>query len=635
MTSRASARTAKRRTRFRRTTKPIDPRNRLIALLVLFVIIGAGFVAVLVDLQTVRSERYRSIGEDQRTRTRPLAGYRGAVLDRNGFVLAASTPSHRIVADPTMVDDPGATADLLAPILGIDSASLADLLTPSSDNDHFSMLARNVDDEAVIRIEQLESAAETSDALVGVWTRPEEDRVYPAGDLASAVVGRVDPYKTGIFGIERQYNDLMTGEPGSVQFEGGRFGSISVGDRTVDPATAGYNVVLTLDHRIQYVTEQTLLEHCEAARANGATAIMADPWTGEILAMASVVRDPEDGCVVANYNGALIDTFEPGSVIKPMVVAAAMQELSYTAQTLIDVPPQLIVGGKPFEDHPAHPTAPYPITDILAQSMNVGTILLSQRISTDTLYGYLRAFGFGRSSGMDLNGESSGSLRPPDEWWGADHGSIPIGQGLTVNASQLLTAYNVVANGGNYVPPLLVQSLETPDGLTHSVGLPTTEPVITTTTAGEVTEALIAVVERGTGVEAAVDGYQVAGKTGTAWKVFDDGSGRPGYGSDGNRRYVVSFAGFLPAESPRLSLVVVVDEPRGSTTAATVAAPLFAAIADYAIRILAIPPTELTVADGALVRGTPAVGLTPAERARLGQGLAVAAAAPALGGEMP
>lgn len=615
MSGRASVRTAKRRTTYRRTTKPIDPRNRLIALLIIFVVIGAGFVAVLVDLQTVRPDLYRDLGENQRTRTRQLAGYRGAVFDRNGFVLAAPTPSHRIEADPTLVADPGATAALLAPILGIDSASLSENLIPSSDKDHYGLLARNVDDEAVGRIRELDAAAETSGELDGIFIRPEEHRVYPAGDLANAVVGRVDPDEQGIFGVEQRYNDEMTGVPGTEQLEVGRFGSITVGDRKIDPATAGFDVVLTLDHRLQYVTEQSLLDHCEATGAKGATAVLADPRTGEILAMASSVRG-EDGCVIANYNGALVDTFEPGSVIKPVVIAAAIEELSYTSETLVDVPNRITVGGKTFIDHPEHPAAPFPISDIIAKSMNVGTIRIAQRLGADTVYEYLRAFGFGQSSGLDLSGESAGSLRPPTDWWGSDHGSIPIGQGISVSATQLLSAYNVIASGGDFVPPRLVQSIETPGGLAHGVAQGPVRKTLTAETVRQVTESLIAVVNRGTGTKAAVDGYQVAGKTGTAWKVFDDGSGRLGYGRPGNRRYVVSFVGFLPAEDPQLSLVVVVDEPVTDTTASGVAAPLFAEIADYATRILLIPPTEMTLAAGERVRGTPALGPTPPTQAR-------------------
>lgn len=594
------------------------------ALLALFLIVGAGFVAVLVDLQAVRPDQLQSRGQDQRTRTRQLANYRGAVLDRNGFVLAASTPGHRVVANPSMVADPAATAAVLAPVLGIDATELISQLTPDSPDDKFSLLARNVDDEVVSEVEALEVAPTTTDAMIGVWLRPEEDRTYPAGELAAAIVGRVDPDEHGYRGVEKMFDDVMTGRPGTEQFEGGRFGSISVGDRVIDPGASGSDVILTIDHRIQYVTEQALVDHCESTRADGATAVMSVPTTGEILAMASVRREEGRGCVVTNYNGALVWSFEPGSVVKPLVAAAVMEELGYTSDLLVDVPSRLSVGGKSFVDHPEHPAAPFSISDIMADSMNVGTIRLAQRLAPETLYQYLTDFGLGQLSGLGFEGESRGRLRHPSEWWGSDHGSIPIGQGVTATAVQMLMAYNAIASGGELHPPVLVQSLRGPDGVTTPLEAPPPVPVVSAGTAAEVTETLVAVVDRGTGAEAAIDGYQVAGKTGTAWKVFDDGSGALGYGEPGNRRYVVSFAGFVPVDDPQLSLMVMVDEPESDTTAAAVAAPLFAEIGQYALRILAVPPTQAEVASDR-VRAEPAGGtLTPAERDRLARDLALA-----------
>ncbi|MEM8926108.1 MAG: penicillin-binding protein 2 [Actinomycetota bacterium] len=623
MTTRAVQQAARRREQLRRTSSPSSPRHRLIGLLALFVIVGAGFVAVLVDLQTVRPDRYRSLGEDQRTRTRPIAAFRGAVLDRNGFALAVSTPSHQVVADPMLIENPSTTAALLAPVLDLDPAALQVELAGEAPGDRYALLARNVGDDSIAAIEALDAAADTTDAMVGVFVRPEEDRVYPAGDLASAVVGRVDPDKQGIFGLEQVYNHEMTGEPGTVRFEVGRFGSIAVGDRIVDPGTEGDDLVLTLDHRIQYVAEQALLDHCERTGAQGATAVMAHPATGEILAMAGVRRG-DDGCFVPNYNPALVDAFEPGSVVKPMVVAGAFAELGYDADTLVEVPNRLSVGGKTFVDHPEHPPAPYPISQILAESMNVGTILLAQRLSALTVYDYLTSFGFGTPSGLGLSGESGGRLRHPDDWWGADHGSIPIGQGMTVNAVQLLGAYNTIAAGGRYAPPVLVRETVAADGTVHPVEPPPSRPVVTPEVAAEVTRALTAVVERGTGSAAAVEGLRVAGKTGTAWKVFDDGSGTLGYGEPGNRRYVVSFVGFLPADDPQISMVIVVDEPTSDTTAATIAAPLFSEIAGYAVRILDIVPTEGVAVQGERVRSAPAGLPSAASREAMGWEAAVA-----------
>ncbi len=608
--SRDAKRRAVRRTMFRRTTKPRDPRNRLVALLVVFAMIGAGFVALLVDLQAIRADDLRSLGEDQRTSTRRLAGYRGQVKDRGGFVLAASTPSHQIVADPTMIADPSATAALLAPLLGIEVATLTSELSPGSDNDRYALLARTVSDTSVRRIRDLANGDATGDRMVGVFVRPEEDRVYPADELATPIVGRVDPDERGIYGVERQYDEIMTGVPGEEEFESSRFGSISVADWKVNPATAGYDVILAIDHRIQFVAEEALKAQCEATSAMGATAVITEPRSGEVLAMAGVARDEDSGrCVIPRHNAALVWPFEPGSVLKTITMAAAIEELGYTGETLVDVPPRVTIGGKTFVDRPAHDAAPYPVGQILADSMNVGTIMVAQHVGPTQVHAYLDRFGFGHHTGIGFEGETPGTVRAPEDWWGSDAGSIPIGQGITVNATQLAAAYNVVANGGHYRSPILVRSLQAPDGTQHPVDPGPGKPVISQATAAELTELLVGVVETGTGRAAAIPGYAVAGKTGTAWKVFDDGSGQVGYGSANDRRYVATFAGFAPADDPRLSIVVVVDEPsNGPTAASTVAAPVFAEIGQYALRILGVPPDEPPSLVGGRVRGTPAPG---------------------------
>ncbi|MGH1494111.1 MAG: peptidoglycan D,D-transpeptidase FtsI family protein, partial [Acidimicrobiales bacterium] len=417
-------------------------------MLIVFAMVGAGFVALLVDLQAVRPEELRSYGEDQRAGTRQLAGYRGRILDRDGFVLAASTPSHRIEADPTMVVDPSATASLLAPHLGIEAAELAIELKGESDRDRYALLARTVPEDAIVGIQELRSSKDTKDNMVGIFVRPEEARIYPAEELANPIVGRVDPDERGIYGVEQQYDDIMTGSPGEEAYERSRFGSISVSDWTVDPATAGYDVVLSIDHRLQYVTEAALKKQCTETGASGATAVLTDPQSGEVLVMAGVVRDDETGqCVVPKYNAALVSTFEPGSVLKTITMAAAIEEMGYTGNTLIDVPPRVTIGGREFVDHPAHAGAPYPLAQILSDSMNVGTVLVAQNLGPTQVHAYLGRFGFGQATGIGFKGEATGNLRAIDDWYGSDAASIPIGYGITVNTTQLAAAYNVVANG--------------------------------------------------------------------------------------------------------------------------------------------------------------------------------------------
>lgn len=569
--------------------------------------IGAGFVALLVDLQAIRSDDLRSLGEDQRTRTRQLAGYRGRILDRGGFVLAASTPSSQVVADPTMVEDPSATAALLAPLLGIEAATLTEELTPDSESDRYALLARTVPDEAVTGIKELASNSATSDRMVGIFPRPEEDRVYPAGELALPLVGRVDPEEQGIYGVERQYDEIMTGVPGEEEFERSRFGSISVTDWKVNPATAGYDVILAIDNRIQFVAEEALRAQCEETGASGATAVITDPRTGEILAMAGVSRSGETGlCEVPKHNAALVWTFEPGSVLKTITMAAAIEELGYNSDTLVEVPAQVRIGGRDFTDHPAHAGAPYPVAQILSDSMNVGTVMVAQNVGPTQVHAYLNRFGFGQGTGIAFEGESTGTLRDPSEWFGSDAASIPIGYGITVNATQLAAAYNVVANGGHYHSPILVRSLLDPEGTEHPIDSGPGKPVISQATAAELTEMLVGVVENGTGKSASIPGYTVAGKTGTAWKAFDDGTGGLTYGSNDDRRYVATFAGFVPANDPELSIVVVIDEPSTNFYASAVAAPVFADVGEYALRILGIAPNQVIPSTGAPVRGTPA-----------------------------
>lgn len=594
----------------RRTTPEPDVRRRLLAVLGAFILVAAGLIAVLVDLQTLRPDSYRALGQDQRLRTRELAGYRGSFLDRNGFVLASSTPGREIVADPTMFADPAAAAAVLAPSLGLDPAALAARLTPSSATDRYELLLRTSDDATIEHVTatlQADRNQGSDRLLAGVFVQSEEDRVYPAGTLARTVVGRVDDYEQGIFGLESEFNDVLQGTPGREITERGIFGSIAGGFWEVDPAEKGYDLVLTIDHRIQFITEQALIEHCLETEANAAQAVVSHPATGEILAMANVIRQEDGRCVVPGYNAPIQDTFEPGSVLKILAAAAAVEELGYTVNTPIDVPDKIVIGDYEFFEHAGHVPAPYPMSDVIAESMNVGTIQLAQAVGEERLHDYYERFGFAQFTGLDLDAEARGRLADWEDWQGSDFGSIAIGQGVTANTVQIMAAYNTLANDGLYVAPRLVREVVDSGGVASPLEAQEARRVVGPETANAVTEMLVDVVDRGTGTLAAVPQYRVAGKTGTAWKVFDDGSGTLSYGSNGNRRYVMSFAGFVPADDPQISIVVTVDEPNSGRTAGTVAAPVFADIAQYALRILAVPPITPTESN-ALVRGTPAVG---------------------------
>lgn len=589
-----------------RTVRTVNVHRRLLSLLALFLLAGVAYVGVLVDLQALRPEEYVAVGEKQRTRTIDLAGYRGTITDRDGFVLALSTPGTEVVVDPTMLANPAATADLLGPVLGQTATELLEKLVPDNKESRYALVAPAVTQSQAARLALLRENSDNADALVGVFVQAQEERVYPAGSLATPVIGRVNRQELGTFGLEWQFDELMQGSAGYEQTESGAFGSITGGEYVFEAAVPGNDIVLTLDHRIQYVTEQELIDHCEETEAAGANAVVSDTRTGEILAMATVIR--KDGvCQVPRSNAPLQATFEPGSVIKMVTAAAVVEDQGVGANTVLEVPERIEVGDKWFSNH--SPAAPYPIRQIIGDSMNAGTIQLAQQVGPDRLRYFLEAFGFGQPTGLDFRYEANGKV--PAEWYGSDIGSIAIGQGISVNTVQLAAAYNVIANGGHYIAPSLIRSMVGPDG-TH---LPATQQdarrVVSAETAAEVTTMLVDVVSDGTGTEAAVPGYTVAGKTGTAWQVYEQPDGSFSYGPDGDRRYVVTFAGFLPAEDPQLSIVVVVNAPNtgASTSAGKIAAPVFSNIAEYAIRILGIPPGNTTHQDLALdelVRGTPA-----------------------------
>ncbi len=587
-----------------------DPRRRLLALLVVFLLVGALFVAVLVDLQAVRPETYRAVGENQRTRQTELSGYRGAIVDRNGFVFATSTRGHQVVVDPQLVEDPAAVAAALAPALGLDPLVIQERLAPSSAADRHNVVMESIDDET-LGLLQIAFDEAPRNLLAGVFVPRQEDRVYPADTLARPIVGVVDPDEQGIYGMEYLFNEDMQGTAGFERVERGIFGSITGGEYLMEPAVQGNDVVLTLDHRIQYVAEESLIRHCEETLAEGASAVVSDPSSGEILAMATVTRNDETGtCYVPNYNAPLVETFEPGSVLKMVTAAAVTEELGWTGDTLVDVPTEIEFLDYTFKEHGNDfVAAPYPIDQIITRSMNLGTIMMAQALGKESLYDYLTAFGFGQHTGIDFKDEARGRLSAPEDWYDSDIGSISFGQGVTVNAVQLNAAYNTIANDGLYIEPSLVRALVDADGDELPLEPQATRTVVSAATADEVTSMLTGVVHspNGTGTAAAVPGYSVAGKTGTAWKVIQEGPYAGTYGEAGAREYIVSFAGFLPAEDPQLSIVVVVDEPVTQTTAGLVAAPVFADIAQYALRILAIPPAVVVDGSiGSLVQGTPA-----------------------------
>ena len=548
---------------------------------VVIVLLFAGLAVRLAVLQVGSRDRYVSVGEEQRVRSELLPADRGSIVDRNGEDLALSLSQPTLWADPSQVHDPVAAAAALAPILGVDQIELIEKLGSDS---QFAYLARQVPEPVADQAMGLE--------LAGVYTIDEPARFTPSGEVARSLLGRVGVDHVGISGIELQYDEVMAGEAGELTLERDPAGNtIAAGQYSLQPAAQGDDLELTIDRALQWETERVLAAQVDEVGAAGGIAVISDPRTGEVLAMANV-ETGEDGTVAPTSNNlALTTVFEPGSINKVITVAAALEEGIVDPGTVFEVPDSLQVSDHEFTDSDPHATAAWSVRDIIVNSSNVGTIKIAQQLGGHRLDGYLRRFGFGTATELAFPNEVAGLMLDLESWSGTSIGSIPLGQGISVTAMQMLAAYNVIAAGGTYVPPRMVSASIDSAGERHEPE--TAEPVrvVSETTAAQVSAMLVDVVREGTGTNAAIDGYTVAGKTGTARKPLETG----GYGEDEDEyRYVATFAGFVPAEAPQLSLIVVLDEPSASIYGGAVSAPVFADLARFALRLFRIPPAATT-----------------------------------------
>jgi cell division protein FtsI (penicillin-binding protein 3) len=571
------------------------------------VLLGAAavvlFLALLVRvavLQVADHDDLSAYGEHQRVDTLAVPAERGALLDRNGAELALSMEQQTLFADPTLVTDPQTAAAVLAPLLWTTPAEVEARLDQPG---RFVYLARQLSDERA----DLVSTALQDNELDGIFFQAEQARFTPDAELARGVIGRVGVDSVGLSGLESQYDEVLSGEAGEVRLERGADGeTIPGGEQDVTEADQGDDLVLTLDRGLQHAAERALATQVEATGAKGGTAVVSDPRTGEILAMANIVRaaDGADAgrAVPSSNNSAVTAVYEPGSVNKVITMAAALEEDLVEPGTMLTVPDSIQVSDHLFTDHDPHPTTSWSVTDVLAQSSNVGTIMLAQQLGPERLDQYLRDFGFGEATGLGFPNEVPGLMLEAQDWSGTSIGSIPLGQGISVTALQMLTAYNAIANDGVLVEPRLVSATVEADGTEHAAPAPEERRVVSVETATQVQSMLARAVSSGTGVEAAIPSYDVAGKTGTARKPQPEG----GYeDAAGNYHYVSSFAGFVPAQDPSLSVIVVIDEPTSSIYGGDVAAPVFSQIAQESLRRLHIPPPAATLSSAPTQPATP------------------------------
>jgi cell division protein FtsI (penicillin-binding protein 3) len=536
------------------------------AFLVCFlVIVGRAFW-----LQGVQGGALASEALSQQTETVTVPGLRGSLLDRRGHALASSEDAATVFATPYQVKNPVRAAEKLAPILELDKGEVLTGLTAESG---FSYLAHKVSLEAAGRIERLQ--------LEGIGTLPDSRRTYPQGEMAGQVIGAVGSENQGLIGLEAGEESVLGGSDGERRIVKDALGD-PIRLETVSEASDGEDIQLTLDPLIQEKTERVLAEVGETFAPKGATAIVMDPRSSQVLAMANWPPvDPNDLSSASNedlINRATGFTYEPGSTFKAFTVSAALEEKLVTPTSSFVLPPSIQVADRTIEDAEARPTETMSVAEILAHSSNVGAVTIGLEIGAEKFSKWIDRFGFGRPTGVQFPAEEQGIVPELDQYSGSSMGNLPIGQGLSVTPMQMMAGYAAIADGGILRQPRLIERVGD-----EAVPEPKGHRVIDAGVAAQVREMLEGVLAAGgTASEVSVPGYTLAGKTGTA-EVAENGT-------YSETKYVASFIGFAPAQDPKFLAAVIVDQPQGDIYGGSVAAPAFGQIASFSLPYLGVAP---------------------------------------------
>ncbi|HEU5034547.1 MAG TPA: penicillin-binding protein 2 [Mycobacteriales bacterium] len=552
----------------------------LIGCLIVLSLIGGR----LVQLQGLDGTAYAKMAEKQRLHTVALTAPRGPILDRDGQPLAETVDARDIYADPSKVVDAAAEAAALGPVLGVPAAGLQSQLEQHTT---FVYLARAVTPALATKVMDLKLPSSGQGPLPGIGVLPTTKRIYPAGTLASNVVGFANADGTGLAGLEYSFQQQLAGRNGKRTFETGLSGSpIPDGQDVVQPAVPGSGLQLTIHRDIQWEAQQALTRQVKAVHADSGTVIVMNPTNGQLLALAVAPgfdpNDPGKSPMSAFGDPAVSEVYEPGSVNKVITMSAALQEGIATPTSPYVIPPVLHYAGFPFHDAEVHGTEHLTLTGILAKSSNIGTIEVARKLGAARLYHYLRAFGFGAPTGVKLPGDGTGILPSLGTWTPSTLPTVSFGQGVGVTALQVASVYATIANGGVRVQPNLIAGTVGPNGTVTPAPKPERHRVISARVAGQVRDMLEAVTSNeGTAPLARIPGYRIAGKTGTAQRPVNGGySG-----------YTSSFVGFGPADAPKLLVEVVLQNPRNGHFGGLVAAPVFHDVMSFALQTLKIPPT--------------------------------------------
>lgn len=568
--------------------------RRMASILAIFLTLLSVLVIRLVDVQAVNASDYNSRVSSEMYREKTLLAPRGEITDINGVAFARSVSAINIVVDQTMIVDPAKTAEIAAPILGMTTSDITSKIVGAK---RWFLVKRNAEPaewnalkDAFATYNDKLPKSELNKRIVGFFSERNYTRQYPSGSLIASLVGFVNQDGIGAAGIESSLDSKIRGQNGKYIYADGYAAQIPGSQQQVVQAKSGTTIRLTIDRDIQYVAENAIAKAVKNSHAAGGTVIVMDPKTGQILAHATAPTfDPNKPVKLSDvHNSSVQDVYEPGSTGKVMTLAAAIEEKAVTPQTVFTVPYALKTKYKIFHDHEKHATQQLTTAGILAVSSNTGTIQIGAKLSDDTFYKYLRAFGVGKSTNSGLPGESAGLINAPKDWTGTSKPTMSFGQGYSVTAMQATSIFATIANDGVRVEPTVIAGTSDADGHYTPAKSRNSSRVISAETARQMRLIMESVVSaQGTAPSAAIPGYRIAGKTGTAQRV-DPRTGR--YSG-----YTASFIGFAPADQPKYVISVTIQAPQGMHWGGVLGGPVFKEVMSYVLEAKHIAPTNTKV----------------------------------------
>jgi cell division protein FtsI (penicillin-binding protein 3) len=550
----------------------------------------------LIDVQAVHASTYAAKASKEMTTISTALAPRGTITDRNGVEFARSVAAVSVVVDQTLVTNPKKFAQIAAPILKMPAGEIKKKVTGKL---RWNMVARNVTPADWTRLKSAFatynsklSRSESAKRIFGFYAERGFIREYPSGPMIASLVGFVNHAGMGAAGLESSLNSVVAGTDGKYSYANGYGAQIPGSQQEIVAAKPGTSIRLTIDRDVQWIAQQAISDAIKKSKAISGTVIVMDPKTGHILAHATAPTfDPNNTSSVSlklMRNPSVQDVYEPGSTGKVMTLAAAIEEKKVTPTTLFTVPYKLKVADTEFHDHEKHPIEKLTTTGILAVSSNTGTIKIGQKLKDTVLYSYLKKFGVGTETGSGLPGESAGVLVKVSQWSGTTAPTVAFGQGYSLTAMQATSIFATIANDGLRVSPTVVAGRSDSSGhFTSSVARDRVR-VVSASTAQQMRLMMESVVSaRGTAPGAAISGYRVAGKTGTAQR-FDEKCGC-------YRGYTASFIGFAPADSPRYVISVTIQAPQGIYYGGTLGAPVFKKVMSFVLQSRHVPPTGTEV----------------------------------------